>query len=339
MANPFIEVLEQAAAWRDAGKGVAIATVVSTWGTSPSPVGSTMAVNEDSAFAGSVSGGCVEGAVIHEALEVIGGAGPRVMKYSVTNDEAWEVGLTCGGTVEVLVAATLGKDIVDTLIDNVTQRRPVAAATEIKTGNQTLIFGDRIEGSLSLEGEALAQARATLDTGTSSIIPHGDGGIFVHAFLPSPRLVIIGAVHVSQALAAMAELTGFDVIIIDPRQAFATDERFPNTRLIHQWPSDAFADSPPDAATAVVALVHDPKIDDPALMAALASNAFYVGALGSVRTHAKRLDRLKDLGVSQDDLDRIHAPVGLDLGGRKPAEIAVSILAEVVQAVNNRTPV
>ena len=338
MANPFVEVLEQAAAWRKDGKGVAIATVVSTWGTSPSPIGSTMAVNEDSAFAGSVSGGCVEGAVIHESLEAIAGGGPRLVKYSITNDEAWEVGLTCGGDVEVLVTAVVSGDVIDTLVDDIAQRRPVVAATEIGTGDQTLVYGDCLQGPLSLEGEILAQARTALDTGTSSIFPHGEDGVFIHAYLPPPQLVIIGAVHVSQALAPMAELAGFDVTIIDPRQAFATEERFPRVKLVHQWPNDAFAASPPDATTAVVALVHDPKIDDPALMAALASDAFYVGALGSRRTHTKRLNRLSELGVSQDDLDRIHAPIGLDLGGRKPAEIAVAILAELVQVVSGRSP-
>jgi xanthine dehydrogenase accessory factor len=224
------------------------------------------------------------------------------------------------------------------LCDAMRGRRPVVLATDLATGDESCIDADGVQGDLDLTGAALDAARAALDSGQSVVLDTGEEGLFLHAFAPLPRLVVVGAVHIAQVLAPMARLAGFDVTVIDPRGAFATKERFPGVEIVAGWPDEVLERQPLDAATAVVTLAHDGKIDDLALLAALRSEAFYVGALGSRKTHAKRLARLADAGLPEGALARIHAPVGLDLGGREAAEIAVAILAEVVQARNGGAP-
>jgi len=333
------DVLVKAAEWSKAGKGVALATVVKTWGSSPRPVGSQLVVNDQTDFFGSVSGGCIEGAVITEALEVMESGAPRLLNFSVGDERAWEVGLTCGGSVSVLVAAQSNAKLIDTLNSDRLERRPVALVTNIETGQQGLIYNSGEERATDGSAEpspvsdnVAGTAQHALKTGQSQIVETPEGKYFVHVFLPEPRLFIIGAVHVTQALAQMAKLSGFGVSIVDPRSAFATEDRFPEFEPIAEWPDDFFAHTAPDAASAIVTLTHDPKIDDRALKIALESEAFYIGALGSNKTHGKRVERLKALGVSDEAISRIHAPVGLDLGGRRPAEIAVAILSEIIKA-------
>lgn len=183
---------------------------------------------------------------------------------------------------------------------------------------------------LSVDEVLREAARRAAEDASSGIVERAGGHVFLRVYAPPVRLVIVGAVHVAQALAAMARASGFHVVVVDPRRAFATDERFPGTRLVHAWPDEALADLTLDHRTAVVTLTHDPKLDDPALETALESPAFYVGALGSTRTHGRRLERLREAGVADPVLERIHGPVGLDIGARTPGEIAVSVLAEVV---------
>ena len=204
-----------------------------------------------------------------------------------------------------------------------------AVVTRLEDGAQGLFDGERWEGGLELTGEQQAAVRRMLVADRSGTLA-GAENLFVRSYARPPRLIVVGAAHISQFLAPMAALAGFEVIVIDPRRAFASAERFPGVTLIDAWPDEAFERLKLDATSAVVTLTHDPKIDDPALIAALGSPVFYVGALGSKRTHAKRLARLTEVGLG-DKVARIHAPVGLDLGGRAPREIAVSILAEVVQ--------
>lgn len=212
-----------------------------------------------------------------------------------------------------------------------TERLPCALATDLKNGRQALVFGNRIEGDRDL-GEAVAEAaRQALDQDRSGPIEGPEGRLFLHVFNPPLKLAIVGAVHVAQPLATMAALAGYEVTVIDPRRAFATEARFPGVTLSHDWPDEALARLAPDRRTAVVTLTHDPKLDDPALAVALRSPAFYVGALGSGRTHARRMARLREAGFDDVALARIHGPVGLALGARSPAEIAVSILAQVIQ--------
>jgi len=211
-----------------------------------------------------------------------------------------------------------------------TEKRPIAVVTRLADGVQSLCDGTTWKGDVALNTEQLAEARALLVAGRSAALEASKGEIFVRSYAPPPKMVIVGAVHIAQFLAPMAALAGFQVIVVDPRKAFATEARFPGVSLVTEWPESALAQVGLDDHTAVVTLTHDPKLDDPALQAALKSRAFYIGALGSTRTHAKRVERLREHGLAEL-ASRIHAPVGLDLGGRAAAEIAVSVLAQVVQ--------
>ncbi len=337
------DILEKAAEWSGAGNGIAIATVVKTWGSSPRQVGSQLVVRNESEFLGSVSGGCIEGAVITEALDVMESGVPRLLNFSVGDERAWEVGLTCGGSVSVLVSVPENTKLIEHLNRDRKERRPVVLVTDIETGRQDLVYQtsdvvvtDGSGGSDMLNESVVAAAREALASGESSMLEEPEARYFFHVFLPEPRLIIIGAVHVAQALSQMAEIAGYAVSIVDPRSAFATEERFPGFAALAEWPDDYFAGEAPDLSSAVVTLTHDPKIDDRALKIALQSDAFYVGALGSKKTHAKRIARLKEQGLSDDEIGRIHAPIGLDLGGRRPAEIAVAILSEIIKVRHHR---
>jgi len=210
------------------------------------------------------------------------------------------------------------------------QKRPIAVATRLADGAQSLCDGTSCTGEVTLSDEQLAEARALLIAGRSAALTTSQGEIFLRSYAPPPKMVIVGAVHIAQFLAPMAALAGFEVTVVDPRRAFATEARFPGVTLVTEWPGPALAKVGLDEHTAVVTLTHDPKLDDPALQAALKSPVFYIGALGSKRTHAKRIERLREHGLAER-APRIRAPVGLDLGGRAAAEIAVSVLAQVIQ--------
>lgn len=209
-------------------------------------------------------------------------------------------------------------------------RQPVALVTRVEDGVQALVDAGSVAGELVLDAATLAEVRERLCSDRSGPLDTGGGALFVRCHAAAPRLVIIGAVHITQALVPMAAMAGFEVLVVDPRRAFAAPARLPGVSVSTAWPDEALAAVGLDARTALVALSHDPKLDDPALVAALRSPAFYIGALGSTRTHAKRVERLTEAGLG-DALQRIHAPIGLDLGGRSPAEIAVSILAQLIQ--------
>lgn len=308
------DLLALAAAWRDAGRSVALATVVRTWGSSPRRPGSRMVIAEDGHFAGSVSGGCVEGAVVEEALGVLATGQPKLLHYGVTEDQAWAVGLACGGQVEIWVEPLPA--ILDELLAARRAKRPVVLATRLDgSGHELLVSGDRVRDVLAAD-----EARvATDDSGVATFFePHN----------PPLRLVIVGAVHIARPLSRLAALVGFEVVVIDPRRAFTLPDVTRSTR----WPDEALAELAPDARTAVVTLTHDPKLDDPALTAALRTDAFYLGCLGSKKTHAARLSRLAAAGFDAAALGRLHGPVGLAIGAVTPEEIALSILAEVVAA-------
>ncbi|MFQ6018627.1 MAG: XdhC family protein [Kiloniellaceae bacterium] len=208
-------------------------------------------------------------------------------------------------------------------------KRPVALVTNLDSGRQALLDGAEITGDLTLGRVVLDRARRAVVEDRSGAL---DGtSLFVHVFNPPLRMIVVGAVHIAQALVPMAALAGYEVIVVDPRRAWASEARFPDVTLSTDWPDEALKALKPDRRTAVLTLTHDPKLDDPALAEALRSPAFYIGALGSSRTHAKRLARLRELGFSEDDFARIHGPVGLAIGAQSPAEIALSILAEATQ--------
>ena len=312
-------LIQAARHWVEAGHGVALALVIRTWGSSPRPVGSLMVVRDDIVVEGSVSGGCVEGAVIDAAIDSLAaGAGQR-LDFGVADAAAWEVGLSCGGRIAVLVtpvaAGGLPASDLAALADDMASRRAGLMTLDATTG-------------------ALIDAVDREDGGSASELS-GDESIFTFRQLPPRRLMVIGGVHITQFLAPMARQAGYDVVVIDPRAVFSTEQRFPGITCLTAWPDEALAEMPPDARTAIVTLTHDPKIDDPGLQAALASRAFYIGCLGSRRTHAARCDRLREAGFGDSDLARLNGPVGLDIGARTPAEIAVSILAQMI-AVERR---
>lgn len=330
------DVLGQATDWAKAGKGVALATVIGTWGSSPRPVGSQLAIDSDGAFVGSVSGGCIEGAVIGEALQTIKDGKVRTLDFGVSDEQAWEVGLACGGDIKIFVeqaadAATMKR---------LQTERPIAQVTDLKTGIYSIVTPGEVAGTLKLSDAIVARARDTIRDDLSRTVKDEDGSeYFVRVFNTPLRMIVVGAVHISQALVPMAQLAGYACTVVDPRGAFATKERFPGVTLSEDWTDDALNKLQPDARTAIITLTHDPKLDDPALLVALKSEAFYVGALGSSRTHAKRVTRLKEVGLTDAEIARIGSPVGLDIGAKSPAEIAISILAEVVAAKHGKAKV
>jgi xanthine dehydrogenase accessory factor len=211
------------------------------------------------------------------------------------------------------------------------KRRPVTLATRLSDAAETLIYPDSAEGALANDAAVLATARRAMEIGVSETIDHAGQKIFLNVYKPPQRLVIVGAVHIAQSLAPMAAMLDFDVTVVDPRGAWATGQRFPGVKVIQEWADEAFQEMGLDANTAVVTLTHDPKLDDPALESALKSDVFYVGALGSTRTHAKRKERLSQVGITDEQFARIHGPVGLNLGAKSPAEIAISVLAQIIE--------
>lgn len=300
-------VLAAAAAWK--GEPMALATVVSTWGSAPRPKGSHMLVHADGRFEGSISGGCVEGEILDAAARVIAGAPFELRTYGVADASAWEVGLPCGGEIAVMV-------------------QPVSAE-----GFDPELF-DRI-GEASEQGRALT-VTTDLETGHSDLRPIETGQVFVNRYDPPRRLLIVGAVQIAQSLAQLARTLGIEAVVIDPRGRFLTEERFPGVALDDRWPDEAVAAWRPGPATAVVTLSHDTKIDDPALIAALSSDAAYVGALGSRKSHAARRERLAAAGVGEAQLARIDAPVGIDIGAIGASEIALSIAAAMIGAFRDK---
>lgn len=300
-------VLSAARAWK--GEKLAIATVVSTWGSAPRPRGSHMLVHADGRFEGSVSGGCVESDILQTAAEVIAGAPFQVKRYGVADAAAWEVGLPCGGEIAVMVQRVSAEGFDPELFDRIAEAREDGRSLTVTTD---------------------------LATGHSDLRPVETGEIFANRYDPPRRLLIVGAVQIAQSLAALAATLGIATAVIDPRGRFLTEERFPGVTLDDRWPDEAIAAWRPGPATAVVTLSHDIKIDDPALIAALASDAAYVGALGSRRSHAARRERLAAAGLSAAAIDRIDGPVGIDIGAIGPSEIALSIAAAMVGAFHDR---
>ena len=310
--------------WHRKGRGVAIATVVQTWGSAPRAVGSQLVIDAEGAMEGSVSGGCVEGAVIVEAMDTLEDGKPRVLDFGVSDDEAFAVGLACGGEIKVLVepvGTALPVPILEELVAARAQATAIAYVTDLQ------------ESTPALAGVAAYPDRFRLDR--SGVEP--DGRTFVAIHNPPLRMIIVGAVHIAQPLVAMARACGYAPTLIDPRGAFGSEARFPGETIVDDWPDEALVALKPDARTAVVTLTHDPKLDDPAIMAALRTDVFYLGCLGSTRTHAKRVVRLEEAGFAPADIARIHAPVGMDIGGRQPAEIAVSVMAEVIATLRKAT--
>lgn len=328
------DIVHQALEWKAEGRGVAVATVVETWGSAPRPVGSRLIINGEGNFLGSVSGGCVEGDVIAEALDVIETDGRRMLEFGVADETAWRVGLSCGGRIKVSIESIDARraDLLAACDAERAARRACALITDVASGEQRLVR------AADVGADPLANIlKERLRFGKSGLAAIGGKEYFVAAQIPATRLIAIGAVHIAQALAPVAKLVGFDMIIIDPRTAFATAERFPDARLFADWPDAVLPSLQLDFYTAAALLTHDPRIDDQALIQALRANCFYIGALGSSKTHAKRLERMRAAGFGEEDLKRIHAPIGLAIGAESPSEIAVAIMAEVVAVLRNKS--
>jgi xanthine dehydrogenase accessory factor len=332
MSGPDRNILDEAARWLEDGRGVALATVVETWGSAPQPVGSQLAIDGEGNFIGSVSGGCVEGAVVSEGLDAIASGSPKVLAFGVADETAWEVGLACGGRIRVHVEPLAkdgrSRDMLDSLLTARRDRRAVALVTELGTGKQRLVGSDE-----AADDTLAADLAPAFRFDRSGVVASEEGEFFINVYNPPLKLVVIGAVHIAQALIPMAKLAGYDVSVIDPRGAFATPERFPGVTLHTEWPDEVLPVMALDRRTAMIALTHDPKLDDPALSAALASQCFYIGALGSRKTHARRSERLAAAGLAPEAVARIHGPIGLDIGARGPAEIAISIMAEMTRVL------
>lgn len=227
-------------------------------------------------------------------------------------------------------------DTLNRLLKDRETKRPVALATNLATGAEALVYPDNAEGELATDQAVLDAARLAMRDDRSGTVDTPDGEVFIHVFNPALRFIIVGAVHIAQPLSRMAALSGYDVTVVDPRRSFATDDRFPGLVMMDAWPDEAMSELAPDRRTAVVTLTHDPKLDDPALHVALKSDAFYIGCLGSRKTHAARCERLAADGFSKTEMERIHGPVGLSIGAKSPSEIAVSILAQVTGTLHGK---
>lgn len=339
------QLIFTAISWRQQGLKVAVAVVAQTWGSAPMPEGSLLIIAEDGRFEGSVSAGCVEGAVIQAALDALAqpqAPAPLRLSFGVSDDQAWSVGLACGGTIVVWIDAREQLAIWLKLIAALEQRQPVAWLMPQDEAPSLLTAKDDATGTTASPWRAQArdalgapdprrQRAEELDPTASSSAP-GDAKALVCVYRPPTRLVLIGAVHIAQALTTLATPFDLELIIIDPRRSFAQPARHSGlARLIAAWPAQALEGLGLDEQDALVVLSHDPKLDDEALVFALRHNLRYVGALGSRRTHAARCERLLAQGVSQAELERIRGPVGLPIGARGAAEIALSILADVIK--------
>jgi xanthine dehydrogenase accessory factor len=337
MGDPLSDIR----AWSAEGRRFAVATVIATGGSAPRPIGAKMAVDDHGRIAGAVSGGCVEGAVVRLAEQVLADGRPRGGAYGISDDEAWEIGLPCGGTIEVDVACwdPVPGGVQERFVALSAAGARAALVTALDGGRaQTLVLPHGAPAGAPLPTAVLDAARAAMWSDRSALVHEAGTRWLADVVAPPPRLVVVGAVPVAQALCRAARQAGWRPFVVDPRSRFATPERLPDAeRILVAWPQEAFAllDGL-DPATAVVALSHDPKIDDPALIAALRSPAGLVGAMGSRRATADRRARLLDAGLSVAEVDRISAPIGLDLGGTGDAETALSIMAELVALRHGR---
>ncbi len=346
------EILETVERWRSEGQRVALATVIGVERSAPRDPGAVLAVCERGQVAGSVSGGCVEGAVYEEAQDAIVTGRPRLVTYGISDEDAIQVGLTCGGTIHVFIerldewaSRPGGTSIFDRLSQALASETPVALVTRLgaaQAGAKMLVArADRFGtlGSSGLDEAAASEARALLALGGTELRTFGPDGepvgtearLFIQSFAPKPAMYIFGAIDFSRAMAKMGRYLGYRVVVVDARPVFATKARIPDAdEVAVAWPHEFLSTAQVDEATALIVLTHDAKFDIPLLQVALRTNAGYIGVMGSRRTHANRIAELRQAGIAAADLARISAPVGLDIGARTPEETAVSIAAEII---------
>ena len=336
------DILPDLDLWHSEGEEIALATVVQVRRSAPRPPGARLCVTRSGRMAGSVSGGCVEADVFERAMQILDSRSPEVVNYGIADELGFEVGLSCGGSIDVLIEPFVPCDEWSALRQCVERQQPVVHAIGLAPApllgrKLTRPVGGQPVGSISpsLDSRIAEEGDQLLPIGGTKVVTlpwQGEQAqVFLEVIRPSPSLLIIGATHTAITLCRLATEVGFQVTVIDARSALATPERFPDAkRIIHAWPEDALAQAPLDSYASLVVLTHDPKFDVPALASALKSQARYIGAQGSRVTHEGRKQKLRQQGFSDTDLARIRAPIGLDIGSRTPAEMAVSILAEVL---------
>ena len=335
------EHLKSLKAWQDEGTRSAIARVIKTWGSAPRPVGSVMLINEHGKMVGSVSGGCVEGDIVKASKEVFEKGEAKQLHYGVSDEDAWSVGLSCGGNLQVFLQPFFENEWENKLLQNLESNTPCILVSELADGpsNTTLITLGKNDTSLlgsPLEETLIATAKEAYDQRTHKIFEKSDRSYFIQVLPRKSQLIIVGAAHITADLVELRQTHDFETIVIDPRGFFAKNTNFkvPPDQIIEAYPSEVLDNITLDAYTYCAILSHDPKIDDNALEILLPSPVAYIGALGSRKTHTKRIARLKEKGVSEEAIDRIHAPIGLSINAKSAKEIALSVMGEIIQMKN-----
>ncbi len=324
----------------DKEKPFTLARVIKTWRSSPRPVGSAMVVTETGQMIGSVSGGCVENAVVKKSLEVLQSGVAQIAEFGVADEEAWEVGLSCGGAITVLITPFLEDDGWSKFNEFRSQKHNFFLLTPLSGGrNSNPILMDLIDDELPDNPVLVANIKEAFKAGLSGAIVQSRVGddYFVHFFRKSPMLLMIGSAHITSELLVLAKMFGFETVVIDPRDTFAKKtarDQQPDELLVN-WPQEVLNNYSLEKDTYAVILSHDPKIDDEALKILLPSNVRYVGALGSKKTHAKRIERLKSYGLTDEQIANIDAPIGIDIGSQTPKEIALSVMGAIIKAKNS----
>ena len=342
------EIIDEIQPWFESGESFTLATVTRSWSSAPRPIGAAMAVSKSLEIVGSVSGGCVEGALYEASLEVLETGLPQVVTYGVSDDNAFEVGLTCGGTIELFIQRIDRQSFPEFLeiARHIQDAKPIAIATVISQGenigNRMVITRETQYSSLGNTGldQSIAEdARGLLEQGKTRTLTIGPSGerrmegvnVFIESYAPAPRMLVFGAIDFAAAVARIGKFLGYYVIVCDARPIFATKRRFPDAdEVIVSWPHKFLPTFEVDDRTAICVLTHDPKFDVPLLELALRTKAGYIGAMGSRRTHQDRMQKLKEAGLTEVELSRLRSPIGLDLGARTPEETAVSIAAELI---------
>jgi xanthine dehydrogenase accessory factor len=329
----MVDILKDFEEWLDQGSSFALATVIKTWRSAPRSEGAAMMVSRDGTMIGSVSGGCVESAVVKEAQQLLNGGQSKRLSFGVSDEDAWSVGLSCGGQIDVWLEVVSDSPLWRKLIALIQSNEGCVLITglEKKEEKKALYTYHQIEGEQGDEN-LLNTSRIAYQQHKTQIA----GGYFLNVFPAKNRLIIIGAAHVSLDLIRLAHMHHFETLVIDPRGIFTNENRFniKPDQIFKEWPAEVLPTLRLDADTYVVVLTHDPKIDDQALQIVLNSEAAYIGALGSRKTHAKRTARLKEAGLSEEQVDRIHGPVGVNINARQPSEIALSIMAQIIEVKN-----
>lgn len=336
----MLDLLPELKQWKEENKQVAIARVIKTWGSSPRPTGSVMLINEADKMAGSVSGGCVEGAVVKASKKIFESKEAKKLAYGVSDEEAWNVGLSCGGSIQVFLQPISfeASSIWTRVIENLDKNKSSIVISSLEDGlnKNTLIDEDgKVHGD-ELPESVLKASQIAYDERVSRSIEEEGVEYFIHLFPRKPQLLVIGAAHITVDLVRLGNLFGFETIVIDPRGYFAQNTVFtdPPAQQLESYPSEVLDQFPLDAYTFCAILSHDPKIDDNALQVLLPSKVAYIGALGSRKTHAKRTARLLEKGISQEQIDRIHAPIGLSIHAKSAREIALSIMGQIIGVKN-----